>query len=446
MMAIPQWRKLVDHIQGVPEGVYETNAPGKGYNNRTPFGKQFGADGQAWCVMFDWDMYADAALEHLVPKVVNVTTFSNWARARGQWSLYPSVGAWVNLHGGKHTELVVGFDDTHVRTKGGNTIPEGAVDDGQGYGVYSHRTERSSPGVVGYFAPRFEDGCPPTADPNDPRGGTASASWLWPGTVLPAVELSVAASDVVYGARNIAVRTVQAALAKEVGLDYAAAPGTFGPRTKGAVAAFQRKLGLIGADADGVFGRFSLTELGRRQGFTVLGLSFFDGRQPTPGSDGGLAPDAAPAAHPPTAVGHSAIPLAQVTFGHVKDGSATAAAKEACGILGVPQTHWLPGILVAARRESSYLFNAVNTWDSNAVGPLRSDGHPRGCSRGLMQVVPGTFAEYHQPGTSNGIYDGVANVCAAMNYVMGRYGVYRDGSNLAGRVCQFDPHRGPCGY
>ena len=30
----------------------------------------------------------------------------------------------------------------------------------------------------------------------------------------------------------------------------------------------------------------------------------------------------------------------------------TAAAKVACGILGVPQTHWLPGILVAARRES----------------------------------------------------------------------------------------------
>jgi peptidoglycan hydrolase-like protein with peptidoglycan-binding domain len=412
--------------------------------------------------MFDWDMYADVALEHLVPKVVNVTAFSNWARARGQWSPYPSVGAWVNLHGSKHTELVVGFDGTHVHTKGGNTIPEGTVDDGQGYGVYSHRTERSSPGIIGYFAPRFENGCPPTADPDDPRGGAASEAWLWPGRMLPTVELSVTASDVVLGRRNTSVRIVQHALATEVGLDYAAAPGTFGPRTKGAVAAFQRKLGLTAEDADGVFGRFSLTELGRRQGFHVLGLSFFDGQNPA------AAPAAAPAdglaAAPAAAgatvaavaggaelaaagvVGHSAIPPAQVTFGHVPDGSATAAAKEACRILGVPRTHWLPGILVAARRESSYRFSAVNTWDRNAHGPRQSDGHPRGCSRGLMQVIPTTFAEYHQPGTPNAIYDGVANICAAMNYVMGRYGVYRDGSNLAGRVCQFDPRRGPCGY
>lgn len=437
-MAVPQWRKLVDHIQSVPEGVYETNLPGIGYNNRTQFGKQFGENGQPWCVMFDWDMYADVSLEHLVPKTDNVTAFSEWAHVRGEWSAYPSVGAWVNLSGGKHTELVVGFDATHVHTKGGNTVAEGAVDAGQGNGVYSHRTERTSPRVVGYFAPRFEDGCPPTADPDDYRGGTVSESWLWPGTVLPAEERSVTASQLVFGARNTSVRTVQAALAMEVGLDYAAAPGTFGPRTKAAVAAFQRKLGLTGADANGVFGRYSLTELGRRHGFVVLGLDFFDGQHRT---DNDEAADPAP-----STTGYTAIPLKAVTFGHVTDGSTTAAAKEACRILGVPEAHWVPGILVAAKRESSYDFNAVNAWDSNATGPRQSDGHPLNCSRGVLQVTPPTFAAYHQSGTSNAIYDGVANICAAMHYVMVRYGVYRNGSNLAGRVCQFDPTRGPCGY
>ncbi|MFB7335695.1 peptidoglycan-binding protein [Streptomyces adustus] len=439
MMTIPQWRKLVDHIQSIPEGVYETNLPGIGYNNRTPFGKQFGEDGQPWCVMFDWDMYADVSLEHLVPKVDNVTSFSQWASTRGKWSEYPSVGAWVNLSGGGHTELVVGFDATEVHTKGGNTVAADAVDAGQGNGVYSHRTERKSPKVVGYFAPGFEDGCPPTADPDDHRGGTAVESWLWPGTALPAQDRSVTASELVLGARNTSVRTVQTALATEVGLDYSAAPGTFGPRTKAAIAAFQRKLGLTGADADGVFGRYSLTGLGRRQGFIVLGLDFFDGLH-HPDQDEIAAPKVQ------SGQGFTAIPLDAVTFGQVPDGSTTAAAREACRILGVPETHWVPGILVAAKRESSYNFNAVNSWDSNATGPEQSDGHPLNCSRGVLQVIPSTFAAYHQPGTSNAIYDGVANICSAMHYVMVRYGVYSDGTNLAGRVCQFDPTRGPCGY
>ncbi|MFF2400641.1 peptidoglycan-binding protein [Streptomyces goshikiensis] len=431
-MATPQWRALVDHVQGVREGVYETNVPGTGYDNRTQFGRQFGEDGEPWCVMFDWDMYADVGLEHLVPKVNNVSVFTDWARTRGQWSGYPSVGAWTNLSRGGHTELVVGFDDTHVYTKGGNTVPEDATDAGQGYGVYSHRIKRRSSRVVGYFAPAFEDGCPPTADPDDHRGGTPVGSWRWPGPVLPSGDVTVTATDVVFGARNTSVRIVQAALAAEVGLDYASAPGTFGPRTKAAVAAFQRKLGLTDGDADGAFGRFSLTELGRRRGFTVVGLNSFDAP----------APEAAEA----EATGRTAIPASSVTFGFVVDGSTTAAAKEACRIIGVPTTRWVPGILVAAKRESSYRFNAVNSWDSNATGPKQSDGHPRNCSRGVMQVIPTTFAAYHQPGTSKAIYDGVANICAAMHYVMARYGVYRDGSNLAGRVQQFDPNRRPAGY
>ena len=61
------------------------------------------------------------------PKLDNVVSFSNWARAHGQWSDYPSVGAWTNFGNG-HCELVVGFDADTVRTKGGNSAKAGATE------------------------------------------------------------------------------------------------------------------------------------------------------------------------------------------------------------------------------------------------------------------------------------------------------------------------------
>ena len=58
--------------------------------------------------------------------------------------------------------------------------------------------------------------------------------------------------------------------------------------------------------------------------------------------------------------------------------------------------------------------NAINLWDSNAMA-----GDP---SRGLMQTIGSTFNAYHQPGTSGNIYDPVANIAAAINYIKSRYG------------------------
>ncbi|MEW2518123.1 hypothetical protein [Actinacidiphila alni] len=182
----PDWRRLVDHVMAVPERIYETWTSSEGWNNITEFGKQYGEDGVSWCVIFDWDMYADTGLQSVVPKVDNVTTFSNWAKTHGQWSEYPSLGAWVNLSNGGHTEIVTGFDEVYVYTKGGNSVQAGAADNGQGNGVWSHKTLRRSSHVVGYFAPRFPDGiCPPTADPHDPRGGKPVAAWRWSGPATP---------------------------------------------------------------------------------------------------------------------------------------------------------------------------------------------------------------------------------------------------------------------
>jgi hypothetical protein len=65
-------------------------------------------------------------------------------------------------------------------------------------------------------------------------------------------------------------------------------------------------------------------------------------------------------------------------------------------------------------RESSGNPRAINNWDINAI-----NGVP---SKGLLQVIPPTFAAYHVPGTSWDIYDPVANITAAANYAAHRYG------------------------
>ena len=62
-------------------------------------------------------------------------------------------------------------------------------------------------------------------------------------------------------------------------------------------------------------------------------------------------------------------------------------------------------------REDDHVFLTGN---SNAVA-----GHP---SQGLMQTIPGTFAAYHQAGTSMNITDPVANIAAGINYIKARYG------------------------
>ncbi|MGW2065525.1 transglycosylase SLT domain-containing protein [Streptomyces sp. NBC_01724] len=79
---------------------------------------------------------------------------------------------------------------------------------------------------------------------------------------------------------------------------------------------------------------------------------------------------------------------------------------------GIPGTY--EGIRKNLMRESSGNPNAINNWDSNAA-----KGIP---SKGLLQVIDPTFKTYHVPGTSQNIYDPVANITAACNYAAHRYG------------------------
>ncbi|MFJ1734359.1 transglycosylase SLT domain-containing protein [Streptomyces sp. NPDC088254] len=86
--------------------------------------------------------------------------------------------------------------------------------------------------------------------------------------------------------------------------------------------------------------------------------------------------------------------------------------------LDIMKKHGIPGsysgIHRNVMRESSGNPRAINDWDINAI-----NGIP---SKGLLQVIPPTFAAYHVPGTSWNIYDPVANITAACNYAADKYG------------------------
>jgi SLT domain-containing protein len=120
---------------------------------------------------------------------------------------------------------------------------------------------------------------------------------------------------------------------------------------------------------------------------------------------------------------------------------------QACEAVGLPHNDaWVRGFETLCQRESSDRPNAINTSDSNAHGPIVQDGHPQNCSRGVAQCIPPTFAAHHVAGTSVSIYDPVANIAAAMQYVRAHYHVSADGSDLAEKVQQANPNRPPHGF
>lgn len=94
-------------------------------------------------------------------------------------------------------------------------------------------------------------------------------------------------------------------------------------------------------------------------------------------------------------------------------GQWSGVVSQALSLLGMSQA-LMGRILYQMRTESGGNPNAINNWDINA-----QRGDP---SRGLMQVIGSTFAAYHVPGTSNNIYDPLANVAAAINYARHVYG------------------------
>lgn len=239
-------------------------------------------------------------------------------------------------------------------------------------------------------------------------------------TPAPSGGTTVYLADVQYGMENSEVVVVQQALINQGFSIPAGATGYFGDQTLSAYSAFQQSLGYSGADADGNPGCTSLTELGSRENFTVECTGTAGGG----GSTGGTGVSTNPTYG---AIAMSSVvytPNSGITNSH---DTAQSYAYTACSQTGVPDT-WVTGtangcnLLTLILRESSYNDNAVNTTDSNAWGAIQSDGAPLHCSRGYCQTIPDTFSSYHEENTSNHIYDPVANISAAINYINDVYG------------------------
>jgi hypothetical protein len=105
--------------------------------------------------------------------------------------------------------------------------------------------------------------------------------------------------------------------------------------------------------------------------------------------------------------------------GKIPTGSRLAIINAALKAAGVPppgsQAQWQAGLNTLITRESGWNASAINRTDSNAKA-----GHP---SQGLAQTIPSTFNAYVPASLrSRGILDPVANVAAAIRYIVSRYG------------------------
>jgi len=106
-------------------------------------------------------------------------------------------------------------------------------------------------------------------------------------------------------------------------------------------------------------------------------------------------------------------------FAHLVGGGGSGVARwagvvaQALGMLGLPLS-LSSQVLYQMQTESGGNPNAINLTDINA-----QMGDP---SRGLLQTIGSTFSAYHVAGTSDNIYDPLANVAAAINYARHVYG------------------------
>lgn len=153
---------------------------------------------------------------------------------------------------------------------------------------------------------------------------------------------------------------------------------------------------------------------------------------------------------PATSTAATDLNAAGQTPSYSKPGSVDAAIDAALDALGITdpaaRARWHAGYDTLIARESAGNPHSVNRWDSNAQGPIQSDGAPAGSSRGLTQMTPSTFQRYRLPGLSTNIYDPVSNIAASMRYVMDAHHVDPSAINLSANVQQANHRARAKGY
>jgi hypothetical protein len=280
-------------------GVHEGYSNGH-WNNIQPYSAQVPglawSNGYAWCDVFVCWVFYKAGLTDFPIAAYTGTSTAGW-KARNRWSEYPAIGAQVmfGANGGNvHTGIVIGYDANTITTVEGNTNANGSP---EGDGVYIKTHRRTDPYVYGYGYPVYDGGIQ-SADPawqnQNPSGGSGAGGGVPSGNVpaptpppaYPSVSISRLNAAIAHdgpgaqGAKSYPndVLPVERALNAEGLLAGNLVDGSAGTSSFGNGSAYQKwqlRLGYRGTRrgqaADGYPGPASLTNLGHKHGFNVVG-------------------------------------------------------------------------------------------------------------------------------------------------------------------------------
>lgn len=172
-------------------------------------------------------------------------------------------------------------------------------------------------------------------------------------------------------------------------------------------------------------------------------------------SNAGVTPQSATQAMAPGHVGSGAkqplseAQLAKTGRGVLSPAELRVAIDKAADAAGIPadkvvRAKWHALYRFLIEHESGNNADIIQgVKDVNLTGATAADGGPANAARGLCQVVPGTFKGHHVAGTSDNIFDPVANIAASMRYVMDRYDVE---PNAGANFERFEARRHANGY
>lgn len=225
-------------------------------SNNNKYTDWYGVD-TPWCAIFISWLFYRADAEDLVLKAAWCPDQARWFQRRERWGQEPRKGGIVYYDWGR--EGSSGYNHVgiveEVRSDGEFVTIEGNWDDAV------RRVVRDMEYVVGFGYPAYEGAAAPPpskevslsavrraakADPDREQGGTT------PGSVehVEIVETALHSEGLLSGEYDD--------------------DGSFGSLTVEAYAAWQRRCGYSGSDADGIPGRSSLQMLGDRHGFRVV--------------------------------------------------------------------------------------------------------------------------------------------------------------------------------
>lgn len=219
---------------------------------------------QPWCCTFVcWGAH-QVKLDDLFPLTASCLTAVAWWKAKGRFTEYPVIGGpfFMGPGGGTHTGVVMSYTHDEITTIEGNTNVNGSP---EGDGVHIRvRPRRGPDSPYGYGIPAFAEGVV-CADPKwggvDSATGPIKKAPVAPtsGPALPTYQPFPGASFFTSGHRSPIIAAMHKRLVAEGCNHYRTNTNldVWGSGDEASYAAFQRKLGYKGNDADGTPGRTS---------------------------------------------------------------------------------------------------------------------------------------------------------------------------------------------